>query len=158
ELADKSTIYQLLPQVALGLIHSGQLGKFIAQATEGSLARRIVGNALVHVGGGVSAGAAQQIASNYAEGKPLDQGVGEAAIAGEVRAAPGAVLGALQAPPTRREVRPPVEERPVQEPVARPTLPQAAELQRALNGEVVVPGTPPEIAPVSEAEPWVSKI
>ena len=32
------------------------------------------------------------------------------------------------------------------------------ELQRALNGEVVVPGTPPEVAPVSEAEPWISKI
>jgi hypothetical protein len=101
EMTDKSTAFQLAPQIVLTAIHSGQLGDLISGLTQGGLTKRIVGNAIVGLGGGATAAGAQQIAANYAEGKPLMQGVPEAAIAGAVQAIPGAAIGVTHGAPER---------------------------------------------------------
>jgi hypothetical protein len=121
EMTNKVTAVSLLPQILLTRIHSGELGKTIAAATEGSLFQRIVGNIAIHQGGAAGAAAAGQAATNIVQGKPVGEGVGEAAVAGAVQAIPGAAIGffkgrrapgvrpdSVTAPPTSESRRPPL--------------------------------------------------
>jgi hypothetical protein len=158
-LADKSTLYQLAPQGVLTLLHSGQLGEFINGVVGGGLGRRIIGNAAVHVGGGVGVGAAQQALANVAEGRPVGQGVVGAALAGGVQGLPGAAMGVFHGAPENVPQRT-IRQEPVAEPVREqppPAVPVTEE-RPAVQGPPAVPITeerppvqPPQ-APVTQED------
>ena len=154
EMTDKSTAFQLAPQVALTALHSGQLGNIIANLTEGGLGKRIIGNAVVHMGGGSTAAAAQQAAANIAEGKPVQTGVGQAAIAGAVQGIPGAAIGVVRGREQIAPERPQVAPEP---PQVAPEGPQVVSARQILGPEVSEPGKwykPPPIVTREQPGVW----
>jgi N-acetylmuramoyl-L-alanine amidase len=126
-----STMAQIVPAEVLNRLAGGKLSG-LTGAIENPV-QRIGLSALAHVGIGAPAGAVQQIGINVAEGRPITEGVLQAAGAGAVQALPG-VVGAVvhgRAPvaeerPQVGGERPPVAEEPppsVTEPVRPPVEP-----------------------------------
>jgi N-acetylmuramoyl-L-alanine amidase/Protein of unknown function (DUF2934) len=125
-----STMAQIVPAEVLNRLAGGKLGG-LTGAIENPV-QRIGLSALAHVGMGAPVGVAQQIGINVAEGKPITEGLLQAAGAGAVQALPGALISGVhgRAPVTEErpqvtEERPPVTEQPsaVTEPVRPPVEP-----------------------------------
>src|SRR4029077_16274897 len=92
--ATGSTMAQIVPAEVLNRLAGGKL-RGLTGAIENPV-QRIGLSALAHVGiGGPLAGATQQAGINIAEGRPIAEGVLQAAGAGAVQAAPGILSGVV---------------------------------------------------------------
>jgi hypothetical protein len=105
-----STMAQIVPAEVLNRLAGGKLGG-LTGAIENPV-QRIGLSALAHVGLGAPVGVAQQVGINVAEGKPITEGLLQAAGAGAVQAAPGAILSGIHGRAPVAEERPPVTEQP----------------------------------------------
>jgi hypothetical protein len=143
-----STMAQIVPAEVLNRLAGGKLGG-LTGAIENPV-QRIGLSALAHVGIGGTAGAAQQLGINVAEGKPTTQGVLQAAGAGAVQALPG-VVGAVvhgRAPVT--------EERAPVEPEVRPQ-PEPSTTQPVTGAGILGPDVPDISMPWYKPGPIVTR-
>jgi hypothetical protein len=96
-----STIAQLAPQEVLIALSHGIIGPIARWATN-PVARFGIGGG-VHLATGAAGGALMQAGANVAEGQPIGEDVGGAAIQGAIQAVPFAVHGAVSGALTPRE-------------------------------------------------------
>jgi hypothetical protein len=143
-----STMAQIVPAEVLNRLAGGKLGT-LTGAIENPV-QRIGLSALAHLGIGGTAGAAQQIGINVAEGRPIAEGVLQAAGAGAVQAAPGAILSGIHGRAPVAEERPLVTEQPpaITEPLRPPVEPvrSAEEAAPLPTEQPVVPVTQEDVA------------
>jgi hypothetical protein len=143
-----STMAQIVPAEVLNRLAGGKLGG-LTGAIENPV-QRIGLSALAHLGIGGTAGAAQQIGINVAEGRPTAEGVLQAAGAGAVQAVPGVVGGVVHGarePGVRPEgIKPAPKDEAVQPPLVTTEEPQLT--KRPLSAiDVLGPEPPRNIAP-----------
>jgi hypothetical protein len=143
-----TTMAQIVPAEILNRLAGGKLGG-VTGAIENPV-QRIGLSALAHVGLGAPVGVVQQAGINVAEGKPITEGLLQAAGAGAVQALPG-VAGALvhgaREPGVRPEgISPAPKDEAVQPPLVTPEKPQLT--TRPLSAiDVLGPEPPQTIAP-----------
>jgi N-acetyl-anhydromuramyl-L-alanine amidase AmpD len=117
--AATSTVAQLAPQEALMALSHGILAplyKWMGAAAN-PVARFGIGGG-IHLATGAAGGAIMQAGANIAEGQPIGQDVGQAAIGGVIQAAPFAVHGAIHGvlSPPEAPTKAPLGQEPVTPP------------------------------------------
>ena len=130
-VAAESTFAQLAPQELLMAASHGILAPLIGWARNPVVRFGIGGG--VHLATGAAGGALMQTGANVAEGQPIGEGVGEAALGGAIQAAPFAIHGGVHAALTPHEAVPVAKAPLAEEPVTPPaeTGPKGGEVHGA---------------------------